>query len=325
MAENIKLSKADRTILSLMEYNPRITHKQLATACHLSKDTISYRIKRLEKEKIILGYSSFIDYKKLGHQSYKLYLKLKATTPEADNVRSFLGEQRNIFSIFQSNGNWNLACALFAKTQQEFYDLENELLEKFGDIIVSRRFCSMMDASLYDRAFFEKQEAPASLSLWGEIENNELDDIDKEIIRLLHSDSRLSLVHLSQKVNMSVDGVKNRVQRLKDKGIMSIYRTNINYAKLGFTHYKLLLFPRIYSDQIEKELLTFFKASPRCINSVRSIGPWKLEAEFLFKNTEEMNEVLDKLNDTFKENISDLEISQMRDEELFACKELLLE
>jgi len=39
MPENIILTLTDRKILSLIEYNPRIKFKELAKACHLSKDT----------------------------------------------------------------------------------------------------------------------------------------------------------------------------------------------------------------------------------------------------------------------------------------------
>ena len=74
----IKLSRKDEIILANIQFDTRITAKKLAKLCHLSKDGIKYRLKRLESLGIIDKYTNWIDYKKLGHQSYKLYLKLIA-------------------------------------------------------------------------------------------------------------------------------------------------------------------------------------------------------------------------------------------------------
>ena len=82
----IKLTKADKTILSLIEYNPTITEKKLAEKCHLSKDSVRYRLRRLEREDVIKGYSSILDYKKLGYDSYKLYLKLNCTQKQRKEI-----------------------------------------------------------------------------------------------------------------------------------------------------------------------------------------------------------------------------------------------
>ncbi len=321
------LGLADKKILSMLEYNPRITLKEIAKACHLSKDTIKYRIARLEKERIILGYTTFIDYKKLGNQSYKLFLKINSSLEKKELLKEFLRKQKNIFAIFESNGNWNIAIAVFAKDHQEFNLVENSILEKFGDIVSSRRFCSMIDVETYNRDFFQitKNNPPQVFPLWGKIENNSLDEKDKEIIKLLHDNSRISLVDLSAKVKLSLDAIKNRMQRLKEKQIVSIYKTKINYEKIGFDYYKMLVFPRVYSEESEKNLIRFFRQNKSCMNVIRTIGPWKLEVEFLIQNTSEIDAIINSLNEKFKENILDLEVSIMRNEELFACKDLLLE
>ena len=97
-----KLTKADRSILKNMAYNPRIFEKELAKKCNLSKDSIRYRIKRLENLKIIEGYGIFVDFTTLGYSSYKLYLKLNATIKEKEELIKFLGKEKQVFSIFDS-------------------------------------------------------------------------------------------------------------------------------------------------------------------------------------------------------------------------------
>ncbi len=323
-----ELTLVDKKIITLMEYNPRITFRELAKVCNLSKDTIKYRINKLEKEKIILGYTAFIDYKKLGNQSYKLYLKINGSLDQKNALKEYLRKQKNVFAVFESTGNWNLAIAVFAKTHQEFNHIENLILENFGEIIVNRRFCSMMDVEMYQKNFFHIDNKPLLISsycFWGEVESNTLDSLDKKLAKILNSNSRISLVDLSEELKLSLDAIKNRIKRLKDNKIVSIYKTAINYEKLGYDKYKLLLFPKLYSDKIEQELITFFRSNRHCINSMRTIGPWKIEAEFLISKQQEMEEIIYELNQKFKDNILDLEFSTQRNEELFAGKDLLLE
>jgi DNA-binding Lrp family transcriptional regulator len=124
---------------------------------------------------------------------------------------------------------------------------------------------------------------------------------------------------------LSIDSVKNRIQRLKEKEIVCIYKTSINYWKLGWDEYKLLIYPQNYSDEVESKIIDFLKSNPNCIDIVRTIGPWKLEAEFFAKKSQEIEEVISQMNEKFKGNILDLELSVMRNEELFACKDLLLD
>ncbi|MBP7708591.1 Lrp/AsnC family transcriptional regulator [Candidatus Pacearchaeota archaeon] len=322
----VDLSSADKKILNLIEYNPRVSYKELAKACHLSKDTMKYRLARLEKESVILGYTCFIDYKKIGHQSYKLYLKLNGTIEEKNELKEYLRKQKNVFATFDSIGNWNIAIAIFAKTHEEFNQIENGILAKFGSFISNRRFCSMIDVELYQKDFFhENTRNYKSFNFWGNVEENKLDEKDRELIKILHTNSRESLVDISAKIKLSIDAVKNRIKRLRERKIVEIYRTSINYSLLGYDQYKLLIYPRSYSDKTEEELRNFLRSKLYCINFMRTIGPWKLEIEFLSKKPSEVEEILSELNEKFKMEILDLELSVLRNEELFACKDLLLE
>lgn len=326
----LKLTLADKKILSMIEYAPRITYKELATACHLSKDTIKYRIERLEREKIILQYTCYIDYKKLGNQSYKLYLKLRGDITQKTALKEYLRQQKNVFSIFEIVRDSSLGIAIFAKTHQEFNNIENKILEQFGHIITNRKFCTMIDVKIYQKNFFNETEKHTTkfqedMLLWGTVENNVLDEKDKQLITILHKNSRTSLIDIGQKLKLSIDAIKNRIQRLNDKKIITIFMTNINYIKLGYDYYKLFIYPRVYSNIIESNMINSLKNTPNCINVVRTIGPWKIEAEFYAQKYQDMETILDQLNNKFKDDILDMELSIMRNSEIFACKELLLE
>ena len=70
------LDNTDKRILFELERDARITDSALAKIVKKSKDSVRYRIKKLEDEKIITGYRTWIDYSKIGYRSSTIYLNL---------------------------------------------------------------------------------------------------------------------------------------------------------------------------------------------------------------------------------------------------------
>ncbi len=64
--ESLKLDQLDFKLLEILQENCRIPIKKLAKQLGVPKSTVHYRIKRLEAEKIITGWSVRLDSQKLG-------------------------------------------------------------------------------------------------------------------------------------------------------------------------------------------------------------------------------------------------------------------
>jgi len=58
------------------------------------------------------------------------------------------------------------------------------------------------------------------------IEN--IEDIDKDILRLIKDDARLSYTDIAKKVGITRVAVKNRIKALEEKGVIEGYKTIIN-------------------------------------------------------------------------------------------------
>ncbi|MFD2044851.1 Lrp/AsnC family transcriptional regulator [Ornithinibacillus salinisoli] len=59
------------------------------------------------------------------------------------------------------------------------------------------------------------------------------DDIDRKLLNLLAEDGRLSYVELAEKVGLSRVAVKDRIQNLKEKGVIEKFTVVINSEKFG--------------------------------------------------------------------------------------------
>lgn len=60
-----------------------------------------------------------------------------------------------------------------------------------------------------------------------------LDDIDKKLIEILAEDGRISYVDLGKKVGLSRVAVKDRIDSLKERGIIEKFTVVINSEKAG--------------------------------------------------------------------------------------------
>ena len=320
----IELTKADKIILKNIEQNPRIFEKELAKKCNLSKDSIRYRINRLENLKVITGYGAFIDYTTLGYGSFKLYLKLNATIKEKQELIDFLKNQKNVFSIFESHGNWDIATAIFAKNRQDYYDFENQLLLKFGKIINSKNFCLMLDAVILNNNLIFDDKKVKEYPFWRSEKIEEIDEKDKILIYELHKNSKETLVNLAAKIKLSIDSVSKRIKRLNEKKIISFYTTDIDYNLLGYEKYKLFIYVKKYSDNFEKDLYSFFKSKKNTLNLIKLIGPWKIEVEFLIKEYDDFQKILSEMQEKFSDYILKSDFSIFRNEVWFPSENLLL-
>ena len=60
-----------------------------------------------------------------------------------------------------------------------------------------------------------------------------MDDIDRELVRLLRANARTTLGELGAGVNLSAPAVKRRIDRLEQDGVIVGYTAVVDHAKLG--------------------------------------------------------------------------------------------
>jgi Lrp/AsnC family transcriptional regulator, leucine-responsive regulatory protein len=60
-----------------------------------------------------------------------------------------------------------------------------------------------------------------------------LDDVNRQLLRELHADPRITMSALARRVGMSAPAVTERVQRMERSGVITGYRMEVNPAALG--------------------------------------------------------------------------------------------
>ncbi|GGN22733.1 Lrp/AsnC family transcriptional regulator [Streptomyces fuscichromogenes] len=61
----------------------------------------------------------------------------------------------------------------------------------------------------------------------------QVDDIDRQLLRMLHRDGRSTYSELAPEVGLSVAAVKRRVDRLRETGVITGFTVQVDHTKLG--------------------------------------------------------------------------------------------
>ncbi len=97
------IDKIDENILKNLMVDARISARQLALKLGMSTVTILSRIKKLEKEKIIKGYTALIDHEKLGYDLTAI-IEVVANKNIVD-IEEKLSKIDNVCAVYDITGN----------------------------------------------------------------------------------------------------------------------------------------------------------------------------------------------------------------------------
>ncbi len=98
------MDKIDEKILKNLLVDARLSARQLSLKLGLSTVTVLSRIKKLEKEKIIKGYTSVLNHEKLGYDLTAV-IEIIAKKDKLVQVEDQLSGIENVCAVYDVTGN----------------------------------------------------------------------------------------------------------------------------------------------------------------------------------------------------------------------------
>jgi len=131
-----EIDSLDEKILGILAKNSRASLVEMSKELGVSDKTIKYRIKNLEKNKVILGYMVLLDYSKIGYAWHKVFLRLQNLTAEKySKLVSYLKSKTSVMFVTEAIGVSDLEFEAMLQTTQQFHELMREIRQKFPEII----------------------------------------------------------------------------------------------------------------------------------------------------------------------------------------------
>lgn len=299
------VTKKDLELLHAMSLDARASLTALAKKTGISKQALSYRLKLLIEEKILLGTQAIINTYTLGQTHYRLFIKFRNMNAEEEQqYRNYLDKNHAISWYAVCDGDYDSAIIVWAHTVQEYEQTYKDIIRQFGKHFDQAQFSIATEINYYKHNYLTGTQDHGRFRFGTVKETPTIDETDHTIITVLNKDARTSLVALAQQTGISAKAAHDRIKRLRREGIILGFHTRIDHKKLGFTHRKVQLWLNDTTEQATRTLTSYLKEQPQTIFTVSLIGGCDYEFELMTKTNEEHYEFMKKLRTTFPELIA---------------------
>ena len=122
----MNLDKTDEKILKHLLVDARQSARQLALKLGMSTVTILSRMKKLEKEKIILGYTTIIDHEKIGY-SLTAIIENIAKNDKVMDIENEIAKFENVCGVYDITGSTDTIIIAKFKERTELSKFVKEL------------------------------------------------------------------------------------------------------------------------------------------------------------------------------------------------------
>jgi len=114
----MNMDKTDEKILKNLMMDGRLSARQLALKLGMSTVTILTRIKKMEKEKIIRGYTALIDHEKIGY-SLTAIIEIIAKNDKIMSIEDEIAKFENVCGVYDITGSTDTIVVAKFKERNE--------------------------------------------------------------------------------------------------------------------------------------------------------------------------------------------------------------
>jgi len=111
-----------KNILKLLEGNSKLSPKEIALMLGLPPDEVAREIAEMEKEKVILRYTTLINWEKVGEEEVAALIDVKVTPQRDvgfDEVAARIYQYPEVKSVFLMSGSYDLSVLVQGKSLKE--------------------------------------------------------------------------------------------------------------------------------------------------------------------------------------------------------------
>ncbi|MCF7872327.1 Lrp/AsnC family transcriptional regulator [Candidatus Woesearchaeota archaeon] len=305
-----KLDKKDTKILYELDINARQSNSQIGKKVKLSKEVVQYRIKRLEEKGIILRYSTLIDMFKVGMRKYKLYLRLRGATKEKqEEIAQYFYKHKKTEWVIICSGRWDLIANYWVRDVNEFDEEIQIVINKYSQYIQEKATITTLQISHATREYLKENTNEQKKYIEYKIaeKTKTLDEVDKEILKIIANNARLSVVQIAKIIKTTPRIIRYRIKELEKKKIILGYKVTLDPKKLGKIFFKAIFYVTNITTKKLNEFMNHIHNIKQAIWPQRVLAPWDVELDMETTGYEEFNNIITEIKANFSDIILNTE------------------
>lgn len=299
----VKVDLKDRKILYQLDINSRQSFSQIGKKVGLNRDVVASRVKKLQKNGIIINFSTNFDYLRLGFIPLRFYFKYQYVTHEIKKeIIDYFVKSKYSIVVITLEGSYDLLVLALVKNIPDIYPFWKKTLQKYGDYFAQQVYSNYVGESIYRKSFLiDEKDNRTKVILKRSGEKADYDDVDFQILKLLTDNARMPTIEIARKLNLTTKTINERIKRLIKSGIILRFDVVIDWNKLGYQFFKIDFYLREYSKI--NQIVKYIGMNPNLVFVDYTIGYADLELEFYLKNISQLHQIVEDLFKQFPGSI----------------------
>lgn len=297
-----KIDVKDKKILELLSENSRMGVAEIAKRVSLKRETVSYKIKRMQDLGVIIKFFPEIDFKKINYGLYHIFLLIDETNKQRQKeFIDALKHHPNITDVMEYSDTWDLEIRMISRDIEEFDSIITDVMAQFSDIITERSKLAVINtyqSILFPYSFFKETKIKRK-----EHEAHKIDERDIEILTILAKNSRQSTYEIAKKVKLSADTIGLRIKKLVKSGIISKFTILPNLSLLGYSWHTFAIQMNVFDKKCELKFKTFVNEHPYIIKAVKTLGDWDALLYIISESPKEFHKTIKQIKTEFSNYI----------------------
>jgi DNA-binding Lrp family transcriptional regulator len=288
----------DKKILYYLSLDSRQSLTKLGKKVGLSRELVSYRIKRLQEKGIIKNFITITDSAAFGAIFIRFYYNFQNTTPEIKKeIINYLINHKNTIIIKLIEARYDLEVQYYVSSIPELQSDVRQFKMKYGDYILNEFFSTQLNATLFDYIFLlgkKEIKKRKSMDFKGELGIVKLDSLEIKILKIINKNARIQTTELAKKLHTTPFIIIGKIKKLKKIGVIKGFTLDINFTKLGYYFFHVDIALKRYKGIYQ--IIEYIKKNPYLWCIENNIGISDISLQFYLKNVNQLHEILEDLS-----------------------------
>ncbi|MBU9721758.1 Lrp/AsnC family transcriptional regulator [Litchfieldia alkalitelluris] len=133
------MTEKERELLELLEKSGRMSEDKIAMMLDVTVEDVTSMIQKLEKERVIIGYSTIIDWSKVNtSESVTAMIDVKVTPKRGvgfDEVAERIYRFKEVKALYLMSGTYDLSVVIEGKSMSEIARFVSDKLSTLDSVI----------------------------------------------------------------------------------------------------------------------------------------------------------------------------------------------
>jgi DNA-binding Lrp family transcriptional regulator len=305
-----KLDAYDKKILFELDVNSRASASRIAKKLKIPKETVNYRIKRLEKDGWVTRLYTIFNASLFGYSYYRVFLKFyKLTESTETEIIDYITNDPSCANLRITEGQFDLVFLTIQKNPGDLKGFLQRFFNIFGKNVEEKNVLMVMKTHKLNQKFLFEGKIINKTFNHMDTKDYTLDKIDLGIMKSISTDARTKLNEIAQSLHVDSRLIEYHMKKMERLGIIAAYTTDLNLLQLNRELIQIDI--ALKDPAVIPYIINFFDKTNTCIFVHEMLGKYDLSVEIYVENDEMLRNILEKFKEQFLENYVYYDVSHV--------------